>query len=309
MSQFIRDKYERRIFCEEARLGATAPTVRSSAGPAPGFTVADERRFASELRILHDMGFTNVEKNMTALNHSKGEIPGAIEMLVAMNTSEPQRNPEDDKLQQLNMMGFTNRERNLDALRRANNNINDAVHFLTAEASVSTAVSPRTSVQRVGSSPLSREPSASAADPSRSTPRASVLAESPFGVRVSPSQSPQGVQFSPSGPSSLGEAFVTDPWASPAPVSQQTPVVEVSNAGARPGRANKADILSLYQQTPNYAGAGYGQPQSYPAQSTYQSHPSQGTTAAPFVQNNRPFMNPQLGAQGSPFSVTQSSFG
>ena len=50
---------------------------------APADTRPPEERYADQLRQLNDMGFTDFDRNVTALRRSGGSVQGAIEYLLS----------------------------------------------------------------------------------------------------------------------------------------------------------------------------------------------------------------------------------
>ncbi|KAJ6264413.1 Ubiquilin [Drechslerella dactyloides] len=53
------------------------------APPAPADTRPPEERYADQLRQLNDMGFTDFDRNVTALRRSGGSVQGAVEYLLS----------------------------------------------------------------------------------------------------------------------------------------------------------------------------------------------------------------------------------
>ncbi|KAJ3113376.1 hypothetical protein HDU96_003479 [Phlyctochytrium bullatum] len=100
--------------------------------------------FAGQLRMLHGMGFTDLDKSRLgalALKRSNGRIQEAIDMLV--NDNIPEETPDDaylsslplstrtrEGLRELKSMGFTNVHANLEALRQARDDVEKAYVIL-----------------------------------------------------------------------------------------------------------------------------------------------------------------------------------
>ncbi|KAI8853833.1 hypothetical protein BC829DRAFT_439629 [Chytridium lagenaria] len=108
--------------------------------------------FAGQLRMLHGMGFQDVDKSRLALKRSNGRIQEAIDMLV--NDNIPPEDPDDlsslaltsrtrEGLRQLKSMGFTNVEANLQALRMARDDVDQAYILLVEQENGPIAVAAK----------------------------------------------------------------------------------------------------------------------------------------------------------------------
>jgi hypothetical protein len=145
MEKYIRDKYERQIYM-------SALTKQSEA----------EQKYTSQISQLRQMGFTNIDRMVTALVQSNGDVNQAIDYLTSLPSasqvsssasqgssssaarSEPQElnapppyqrsqgTPKkyEAELANLQSMGFTNEKDNLEALEVAQGNIQTAVNLL-----------------------------------------------------------------------------------------------------------------------------------------------------------------------------------
>ncbi|KNE71323.1 hypothetical protein AMAG_15562 [Allomyces macrogynus ATCC 38327] len=145
LENYIRDKYERRVFASQAGRAAAMGSSSGSAGV---------NRYPTELRQLHDMGFTYDPWNNQVLNETKGNLQAAIDKLITMGTppstssSGPSRSAPQphavplahakvvvDKssplLRQLKGMGFTDERLNLVALQKADGDLDGAIMLLT----------------------------------------------------------------------------------------------------------------------------------------------------------------------------------
>lgn len=94
MEQYIRDKYERKLFMNPgSRTPSTAPM---SLGSAARKSFMDSARttsndFSTEIRQLNEMGFTNRQKCLNALESSNGNISQSIDILAA--SKSPSQSP------------------------------------------------------------------------------------------------------------------------------------------------------------------------------------------------------------------------
>ncbi|KNE72108.1 hypothetical protein, variant [Allomyces macrogynus ATCC 38327] len=145
LENYIRDKYERRVFASQAGRAAAMGSSSGSAGV---------NRYPTELRQLHDMGFTYDPWNNQVLNETKGNLQAAIDKLITMgnppstSSSGPSRSAPQphaaplahakvvvDKssplLRQLKGMGFTDERLNLVALQKADGDLDGAIMLLT----------------------------------------------------------------------------------------------------------------------------------------------------------------------------------
>ncbi|KAJ9056784.1 Protein gts1 [Entomophthora muscae] len=141
MEQYIRDKYERQRFLRPgARTGSTETRV------------SDE--YASSLKVLHDMGFTDMERNRKALVRAK-TVSAAIELMVNESDFSPPKTPSmDPRLAQLKAMGFEDQARNIVALRQSKGSVEQAIELLISQTSSRpTATSPKASAVLGISSP------------------------------------------------------------------------------------------------------------------------------------------------------------
>ncbi|KAJ3219541.1 SPARC- modular calcium-binding protein 2 [Dinochytrium kinnereticum] len=90
LEQYIRNKYERRVYMSGGGGGggggggsSSSSSSRSNTTVNPG----DASKYASELRSLASMGFTDTNKAILALKKSGGTIDGAVEVLVSSTSS------------------------------------------------------------------------------------------------------------------------------------------------------------------------------------------------------------------------------
>ncbi|CAG8714102.1 13838_t:CDS:2, partial [Gigaspora rosea] len=117
MEKYIRNKYEKKSFCNNPRVNDAL------------------------LRQLKDMGFTDTTKNREVLSTTNGDLNSAIEILCRLSignstsnelarSSASSNTSNDDKLVQLWNMGFHDEAKNRDALRRTGGNIELAAALL-----------------------------------------------------------------------------------------------------------------------------------------------------------------------------------
>lgn len=93
MEQYIRDKYERRLFMSSdarGRIDDGGQTTTSRASlSAASLPASAMERYPLQQKSLQEMGFTNPTANATALHASKGNLQEAIEALLATKRGSP----------------------------------------------------------------------------------------------------------------------------------------------------------------------------------------------------------------------------
>lgn len=92
MEQYIRDKYERKLFMNPG--SRTPSSTPMSLGSAARKSFLDSTRtssndFSTEIRQLNEMGFTNRQKCLNALESSNGNISQSIDILAASKSPSP----------------------------------------------------------------------------------------------------------------------------------------------------------------------------------------------------------------------------
>jgi len=161
--QFIRDKYERKLFTEEASIRHSSH--KSSSGGSG--------QYASELKKLRDMGFTDAEENVVALKKSGGNVNDAVSLLIqkpGKSSSAPSTSAEQQSLSALKSMGFSNEAANKRALQQTNNNVTEAVKVLVQQANVQV--------------PALAAPGGTVNKPAAAKPQANLLGDDLFGAPV-----------------------------------------------------------------------------------------------------------------------------
>ncbi|CAG8783628.1 44445_t:CDS:2 [Gigaspora margarita] len=134
MEKYIRNKYEKKSFCNNPSKVARK-TIDSS------LKHVDRGINDALLRQLKDMGFTDTTKNREVLSTTNGDLNSAIEILCRLSignstsnelarSSASSNTSNDDKLVQLWNMGFHDEAKNRDALRRTGGNIELAAALL-----------------------------------------------------------------------------------------------------------------------------------------------------------------------------------
>ncbi|KAJ3097365.1 fumarase fum1 [Phlyctochytrium bullatum] len=190
MEQYIRNKYDRRIYMRDGGSSSSRSRVGSSE-PSSG------SNYASELKTLAGMGFTDTAKALQALRKSGGAIDGAVEILISSPSSAapalPARGPptqssptraiassSDSRTEQisdqrraelarklqaaldsLKAMGFEDDAANRAALKKANGQIEQAANILIDQAKnrrTSAQVQSPTSAHVTSSGALSKPP-------------------------------------------------------------------------------------------------------------------------------------------------------
>ncbi|GBB87827.1 hypothetical protein RclHR1_14310004 [Rhizophagus clarus] len=147
MERYIRNKYERRIYCDHPDKPKQSTFSSPAPPPTPPRRAANDSiikydnehgNHDSALRQLKDMGFTDHARNREVLNTTNGDLSAAIEILCRLpsgSTSSTSSSTipnisSDDKLTQLWNMGFQDEAKNRDALRRTGGNVEVAAALL-----------------------------------------------------------------------------------------------------------------------------------------------------------------------------------
>lgn len=171
MEQFIRDKYERKLWVDsillksipEPPLGTRQENyIISDSGSSQISNFNESISFSStlskkqlqshatksssineslqpsdtinELMVkLYDMGFEEPTKNREALKASNGNLLQAIDYLVSIKRSSSSITYES-QLKRLQEMGFKNRKLNVTALEHSNGKLEEAINFIVANA-------------------------------------------------------------------------------------------------------------------------------------------------------------------------------
>jgi hypothetical protein len=90
MEQYIRDKYERKLFMSPDARGSMPVTAaaRGNISHSSSSSGTNIGRYPLQMKSLREMGFTDVNANAEAVNASKGNLQEAIEALLASKTSK-----------------------------------------------------------------------------------------------------------------------------------------------------------------------------------------------------------------------------
>jgi len=86
------------------------------------------------------MGFGDTEMNIRALRESKGDLNGAVAIVIKHPSSRPSTTKNSDPhvtpalLHSLQNMGFKDEKRNIEALKQAHGDVDRAVNILVKEA-------------------------------------------------------------------------------------------------------------------------------------------------------------------------------
>jgi len=108
MEQFIRDKYERKIFMQPShRASVASPTSVPTPTPTSAANPKLVQRYSEQLKSLKEMGFNDTEICLAALESSNGKVHEAVDYVLAHELKKPGVNipPKVERTKQVDLLG------------------------------------------------------------------------------------------------------------------------------------------------------------------------------------------------------------
>ncbi|KAF7725700.1 hypothetical protein EC973_009417 [Apophysomyces ossiformis] len=155
IEKYVRNKWEKRMFTEEAETPRRANTLdpyarlqsvpkRSSSVPV---ILQDRDSYTTALAQLRQMGFRDDERNLQILRQTQGSVEASVDILSRLpGVQKPvfaagTGASDEQKISQLCSMGYTDIAENQDVLRRSGGNLEVAISLLKDARNTSNATS------------------------------------------------------------------------------------------------------------------------------------------------------------------------